>query len=202
MFITRHGTCISGQMQLVSPAPSAFWSDSGQWTLSCITRRYASFARSIYRATSMQKMFAMLGALALSASNIAAGLDGKQIAKSRDEHFHTLGKAAKSLTDELAQSSPNWRIVGDEAGAIERLAAQLPYWFPAGSDPASGVKTSAREAVWTKPQEFKQAADSFAIEAAKMTQLAPAAGIAASRAQNKMLTETCGTCHRNFRSKW
>jgi cytochrome c556 len=78
----------------------------------------------------------------------------------------------------------------------------LPDWFPAGSDPASGVKTNAREAVWTKPQEFKQAADSFAIEAAKMTQLAPAAGIAASRAQGKVLTETCRTCHRNFRSKW
>jgi cytochrome c556 len=148
------------------------------------------------------QLVAMTAALILAAATSSGATDPKQIAKAREESFKTLGRTVKDLTHEVEKSSPDWSAIINDTKAIERLATELPDWFPAGSGLAAGVKTSTLDAVWSKAQEFKQDSDAFTAEAQKMVKIAGTTDSVSSRTQVKILTGTCRTCHRSFRSAW
>ncbi len=71
--------------------------------------------------------------------------------------------------------------------------------FPAGSGPDDGIKTHALQTIWTKPDEFKQAAAKLVEEAGKFNALAQAGDVAAIGGGMKALGGACKGCHDKFR---
>jgi cytochrome c556 len=66
--------------------------------------------------------------------------------------------------------------------------------------PQPGVKTDASLAIWTRPQEFKVAAQSFAEHAQRLMQAVQTHDLASARIQGKALADTCHACHHDFRT--
>ena len=92
-----------------------------------------------------------------------------------------------------------------DAGVVQRNASYLETlskmpWD--GFDPSTkGEKSAALPAVWEKPGEFKQAAERFENEAAKLAQLSKGGDEGAVKAQIGAVGKACGGCHDNFREK-
>jgi cytochrome c556 len=139
-------------------------------------------------------------ALLLIAVISAAATESNPIIKARQENFKTLGRTAKALGDQIGRSSPDWVTIAENAKTVEQLATELPDWFPSGTGPQPGVKTGATLAIWTRPQEFKLAAQSFAEHAKRLMQVVQTNDLAAARIQGKALADTCHTCHHGFRT--
>ncbi len=137
----------------------------------------------------------LIGALG-SAS--AAGLP--QIVHARQEHFRMLGRTAKSLRDQFGRSRLNWTAISSDAQRLERLASELPSWFPPGSGQGHGVKTRASAAIWKNPQGFAEAAHVLLVRAQGLTQAAARHDRRALMVNARALGHACGSCHSRFRA--
>jgi cytochrome c556 len=72
--------------------------------------------------------------------------------------------------------------------------------FPKGSE-SGEIKTRTLPEAWSKPAEFKAAADSFTMASAAFLSAANAGDRAAISAGIKNLGKSCGGCHKTFRAK-
>lgn len=122
-------------------------------------------------------------------------------ADERHENFEAIGDAAKVIADELKASAPDLAKLQAAAATINGFAPKVAGWFPAGSGPADGIKTDGLQAIWEKPEEFKQQADKFVAETAKFQALAQAGDLAAIGAGMQALGGTCKGCHDKFREE-
>ena len=122
-------------------------------------------------------------------------------ADERHENFEAIGDAAKVIADELKASAPDLAKLQAAAATIDGFAPKVAGWFPAGSGPADGIKTDGLQAIWEKPEEFKQQADKFVAETAKFQALAQAGDLAAIGAGMQALGGTCKGCHDKFREE-
>ena len=122
-------------------------------------------------------------------------------ADERHENFEAIGDAAKVIADELKASAPDLAKIQAAATTINGFAPKVAGWFPAGSGPADGIKTDGLQAIWEKPEEFKQQADKFVAETAKFQALAQAGDLAAIGAGMQALGGTCKGCHDKFREE-
>ena len=122
-------------------------------------------------------------------------------ADARHESFEEIGDAMKVVVDQLKASAPDVAKIQIAAATINGFAPKVETWFPAGSGPEDGIKTDALQTVWTKPEEFKQAAAKFVEESAKFNALAEAGDIAAIGEGMKGLGGACKGCHDKFREK-
>jgi cytochrome c556 len=120
-------------------------------------------------------------------------------ADARHESFEQMGDAFKVVADAMKQDAPDMAAIQSAAGKINALAPKLPEWFPAGSGPDDGIRTEALQTVWTKPEEFRQAAQKFADEAAKFDAAAKTGDKAAVGAAMQSLGGSCKGCHEKFR---
>lgn len=123
-----------------------------------------------------------------------------QAIRSRHAHFKELGRAMKSLTDQLRRSQPDWAVVLDRANAVAALSGALPRWFPAGSGPAHGVKTRARASIWSEPAQFARASQTLSSRAQDLLQAVASRDRASARARAAAVGHACGSCHRQFRA--
>jgi cytochrome c556 len=119
----------------------------------------------------------------------------------REAKFKAIGKANKSINEELKKASPSIDSVRTNAAAVADLASQLPGWFPAGSGAESGIETAALPAIWEKPEEFRKAAASFDARAKALVTATTGTDIAAIRTAATELGGTCKACHDQFRQK-
>lgn len=126
---------------------------------------------------------------------------GGRIAHERHENFEKIGDSFKVVADQLKESTPDVAKIQAAAATINGLAPKVETWFPAGSSKADGVKTHALPTVWSKPDQFKQAASKLAEEAAKFDALAKAGDVAAIGGGMKALGGACKNCHDTFREK-
>jgi cytochrome c556 len=139
-------------------------------------------------------------ALALSACGNPDTPAGRA-ADARHESFEEMGAAAKAIGDQLGAAKPDLAAIRKAADTINGMAPKIETWFPAGSGPEDGIKTDSLQTVWTKPAEFKQAADRFVAESAKFHALAQGTDIAAIGAGMKALGGSCKNCHDGFRER-
>lgn len=135
------------------------------------------------------------------ANAAAPATDPSEVIKAREVHYKEIGKAMKGIGDELKKSAPDVKVIQANAATIDRLAPQVPGWFPAGTGPEAGVKTEARAEIWTKPQEFSAAATNFATAAKQFNATAQTGDVAAIGAAMKQLGGTCKGCHDKFRDE-
>ena len=107
----------------------------------------------------------------------------------------------KEITDELEDDTPDLAVIRTEAATIAGFAPKVATWFPKGSGPDDGIRTHAKQTIWTKPEQFQQAAQRFVDESARFQALAQAGDIAAIRQGAKDLGAACKNCHDTFRHK-
>ena len=120
-------------------------------------------------------------------------------ADARHESFEQIGDAMKAIGDQLKASAPDMAKIQAASATINGFAPKVASWFPAGSGPDDGIKTDALQTVWTKPEEFKQAAAKFVEESAKFDAIAKAGDLAAIGEGMKGLGGSCKGCHDKFR---
>ncbi len=146
---------------------------------------------------------AVLAAAALASvvAASAAAADAVGVIKARQTHYKEIGKAAKAIFEQLKSPAPSVAVIQASAKQIDALAPQVPSWFPPGSGPAPGVKTTAKADIWAKPEDFKRDATAFAEAAHKLDVAAAGGDLAAIRPQVQALGQTCKTCHEAFRER-
>ena len=124
-----------------------------------------------------------------------------EVVKMRLEGLRQLGAAFKNVNDELKSSAPNAYLLELFARQIRDAAKEQYNWFPAGSGPQPGIKTGAKPEIWEKPADFKAAQDAFAAQAASFMEVVSSKDVEKIRAQTKPLSQSCGGCHRTFRTE-
>lgn len=138
--------------------------------------------------------------LGLSACGAPDTPEGR-IAHERHENFETIGDAFKGINDELKDPAPDVAKLRISSATIAGLAPKVEGWFPKGTGPQDKVKTDALATVWTKPAEFKHAAERFIAAATGFDAQAKAGDVAAMRTAAKDLGGACKACHDRFREK-
>lgn len=127
--------------------------------------------------------------------------DAVDIIKTRQHGLKDLGAAAKLIKDQLASGGPDADKIRSAADTIKQAAADIPNWFPTGSDSSAGVKTAAKAEIWSDATGFAAARDSFVQQAGKFAVLTASGDIAAETDGFKALGKTCGGCHEKYRVK-
>lgn len=79
---------------------------------------------------------------------------------------------------------------------MEQLSKQPWQHFPAGSDKG---KSEARPEVWSKPAEFKKAADEHQALIVKLAEAAKGGDLAQIRPAFGAAQKTCKACHEVFK---
>ncbi|MEJ5977207.1 cytochrome c [Novosphingobium sp. PS1R-30] len=139
--------------------------------------------------------------LALAGCGGSPDTPGAKAAHDRHENFEAIGKAFKTIGDELKKGAPDLAAIKTQATKINGFAPQVKDWFPAGSSPKDGVKTDALAAIWEQPDEFGKAAARFAEAAAALDAAAASGDLAAVRGATGPLGAACKSCHERFREK-
>ncbi len=144
----------------------------------------------------------ILVGLALSASAaLASGLSGAEAANDRQVHFKEMGKAMKTISEQLKSGAPDQTVIKVQTALIADHAEALPGWFPADSGPSTGVKMEALPVVWTDTANFAAKAHDLQLAAAKLNAAAQAGDAAEFLPALKATGEACKSCHETFRQK-
>ena len=141
---------------------------------------------------------AALAALVAGGAIASAASPAETIA-ARQANFKKMGGAMKVLKDELAGGADKARML-TAARTIAATARVQQGQFPAGTGPASGIKTDALPAIWSQRPVFDAAAAKLVAEADKLAGLAGSGNTAAVLAQFKAVGGSCAACHRQFRA--
>jgi len=144
-----------------------------------------------------------LGAgIAVAGGGALAQSAGAKAAHVRHEGFEQMGKAFKTINDQLQSGKPDMAVIRVAAKRVQTQAAKVPGWFPAGSGPGPGVKkTHAKAEIWSDPAGFQTALKPLAPAAAKLAEAAKGTDVAAVQAAFKEAGAACGGCHKKYREK-
>ena len=143
-------------------------------------------------------MKALFPIAALLCATSAAAAPADTI-RSRVSGLRELGAAMKAANDGLKSDEPQTILIQQSARQIRNAANQMPGWFPAGTGPEAGVKTSAKPEIWTQAVKFKASLAAFSSEAAKFQTVAASGDAVAMKAAARSLALTCKGCHDSFR---
>ncbi|HET9428244.1 MAG TPA: cytochrome c [Allosphingosinicella sp.] len=139
-----------------------------------------------------------------AADNVANGTasteDHAAIMKARHDHYEEMGDAMKAIGVQLKADSPSLPTIQQHAATMARYAPQVLTWFPEGSGPESGRETRAKAEIWSDPETFRQRAQAFEAEAQRFNATVQSGDVAAIRAGQKALGDTCKNCHDRFRA--
>jgi cytochrome c556 len=137
-----------------------------------------------------------LGALALDA---AAQAKPEVLVKQRQAAMTLQAKYLGPLGAMAQGKAPyDAAVVQRNAGYLEALS-KMPW--DGFAESTKGEKSAALPAIWEKAGEFKQAAERFENEAAKLVQVSKGGDEGAVKAQIGATAKACGGCHENFREK-
>jgi len=148
-------------------------------------------------------VLASLGALtagSAGASDPATPSAPQALIETRQQGFKKIGKAMKSLVDQLKTAAPNTAAMTEAAAIISSGAPQVTRWFPAGSGPEAGIETDALPYIWEDRAKFDSTAERLVSEAKKLSAALSGTDLAAVRVQAKAVGEVCSTCHHSFRA--
>jgi cytochrome c556 len=93
-------------------------------------------------------------------------------------------------------------LVQKNTARIEALGPMIPDLFVNDTrGKAAGVKTRAREGIWTSAADFKAKNDDFVKAMANLSSVAKSGDEKAFRTAAAAAGKTCGGCHDTFRDK-
>lgn len=137
-----------------------------------------------------------LGAVALDA---AAQAKPEVLVKQRQAAMTLQGKYLGPLGAMAQGRAPYDAAVVQRNAAFLETLSKMPW--DGFAESTKGEKSAALPAIWEKSGEFKQAAERFENEAAKLVQVSKSGDEGAVKAQIGATAKACGGCHENFRQK-
>lgn len=138
---------------------------------------------------------------ASSAAESAGASEFQAIIEARQGQYKKLGKAFKTISDQLRSGSPDMSIIESATASVPEITKGIETWFPAGSGPESGIKTAALPAIWEKPAEFTKAVGNFKAASMALVAAGKTGDATAITAAFRGTGGTCKGCHDNFKSK-
>jgi cytochrome c556 len=117
----------------------------------------------------------------------------------RHERYEEMGDSMKAISRELKGSAPDVGRIQREAATLATLASQIPTWFPDGSGPDASPKTRAKAEIWSNPEGFRQAHESYLRQTESFKRVADGGDIEQIRAAAQELGKSCSNCHDDFR---
>ncbi|KCZ89470.1 c-type cytochrome [Hyphomonas johnsonii] len=136
-----------------------------------------------------------------SAVTLENGLTARETIEARQAHLKNVGKAFKTISDNLKAGEPDLAAIQAAAAAIPSEVSDMDTWFPAGSGPDAGVKTAALAVIWEERTELETKITNLQSAAATLDTTAQAGDIAAIAEAFKATGATCKSCHDKFRAE-
>lgn len=140
--------------------------------------------------------FITLGLLAVAYTLYAA--EPEEIIKYRQNVMKTNGANASAASAILKGKVEYQDRLLDHARTIETFTKDIPVLFPKGSDSGD---TRALDSVWQKWSKFEQSARDNHAAASEFAKAVSANDKAAIKTAFKKLSDTCKSCHKDFRKK-
>jgi cytochrome c556 len=141
----------------------------------------------------------IIAVVAAGTSAVTWAASPADVVIARQNNFKQLGRAQKSIADELKTSSPNLNTIRTSANALANLAPQLSRWFPARSGRESGARTGALPAIWQQPGRFNQSAIQLTTAARGLQRAAVGGNALQIRAALVAVGGACKSCHDEFK---
>jgi cytochrome c556 len=121
-----------------------------------------------------------------------------EVIRARIAGYREMGAAFKNINDSL-RGTPQMVVIQQSARTIRNTSQAQYGWFPAGTGPATGLKTTAKPEIWAQPAQFRAAQDQLARAAATLDAAAVSSNIDAIKAAARGLGGACKNCHDQFR---
>ena len=116
----------------------------------------------------------------------------------RQSAFNVIGRNFNALAAIAKGERPYDQAFAVKTATLLELLAPLPFGsFGPGTD--KGALTKADPKIWTEQAKYKEAADKFQIEIAKLS--ASAKDLESLKAQVGAIGKTCKGCHDDYRLK-
>lgn len=127
------------------------------------------------------------------------GLTVKEQIEARQGQLKKMGKAFKTISDQLKAGSPDLAQIQAASAAVPKESATMIDWFPEGTGPESGVETEALPVIWENKADFNLKVAALQDAAALLDSAAQTGDIAAIGAAFKTTGGTCKACHDKYR---
>ena len=134
-----------------------------------------------------------------ASAELANGLTVKEQIEARQGQLKKMGKAFKTISDQLKADSPDLSQIQTAAAAVPKESATMIDWFPEGTAPESGVETEALPVIWENKADFNLKVTALQDAAALLDSAAQTGDIAAIGAAFKTTGGTCKACHDKYR---
>lgn len=140
--------------------------------------------------------------LVLGGSAAVAATVGEVIA-ARQAQYKELGKAFKTINDQLKSSTPDLAAIKASAQIVTRIGQQQnrQNWFPAKTQAGQGLQTAANAAIWGNADDFKARRADFAKASAGYAAIAGKGDIEAIKTATGGVGKTCKGCHDTYRDR-
>jgi cytochrome c556 len=97
-----------------------------------------------------------------------------------------------------AESPLDKAALESNAAIIELISRQVWHAFPAGSDTAM---SKSKSEIWKEADKFKASAENMQAEVGRLTVASKTGDLALIKSTFGALTQTCKSCHDNYRNR-
>ncbi len=125
--------------------------------------------------------------------------DAAQTIQARQGNYKQMAAALKGISDQLRAGSPDLAEIRPRAALLADRSVRVLRWFPRGTGAAAGVRTRAKNEIWSDHQGFMRAGASFVVAARSLNRAAQAGDLARVRAAFPAVGRSCSGCHDSFR---
>jgi cytochrome c556 len=145
---------------------------------------------------------ATLGAMAGVSAALAEGqADQQKAVENRQNLFKQIDEAFKPVGEIVKRKQPyDAKVVQDSAAKLKTLAPKIPDAFAMDTHTLTGVKTKARENIWTNLPDFKQKADALVKSLDGLAEAGQAGDEKALRPAFAAVGKACSNCHDNYKN--
>ena len=145
---------------------------------------------------------ATLGALAgVSAALAQANPAQQKAVEERQDLFKKIDEAFKPVGEMVKRKQPyDAKVVQDSAAKLKTLVPKIPDAFTTDTHTLTGVKTKARENIWTNMPDFKQKADALLKSLDGLEAAGQAGDEKALRPAFAAVGKACSNCHDNYKN--
>ncbi len=130
---------------------------------------------------------------------LANGMTVKEQIEARQGQLKKIGKAFKTISDQLKAGSPDVAQIQAAAASVPEQALGMADWFPEGTGPDSGVETEALPIIWEDKADFDEKVTAMQDAAAQLDAVAQGGDVAAIAAAFKTTGGKCKDCHDKYR---
>ncbi len=135
----------------------------------------------------------------LATAELPNGMTVKEQIEARQGHLKKMGKAFKTINDQLKADAPDVAAIQEAAALVPKEAEGMADWFPQGTGPESGVKTEALPLIWENKPDFNDKVLAMQQAAAELATVAEGGDTAAIATAFQSTGGKCKDCHDKYR---